>query len=110
MSDDLRNLLPVLQPPAGGLARLHGMVAAERRVAPAWRAAALLLVAAAAAIAITARLTPETHHVALSDDPVMAALTAKEGNSLTVRDPQRMAAARVPTSDAVVYFRVDGVR
>ena len=108
--DDLSDLLPILRPPPGGLPRLRAMVAAERRSRARWAASVLVLAAAALALFVGLRHPGHSHRPSLANDPVLAALSAdSDANSLTVLDPRRLAAARVPTSSAVVYFRVEGV-
>jgi hypothetical protein len=110
MSDDLRDILPVLEPPAGGLGRLRARIRDERRGAPRWA-----VVAAAAALAVGVlvardRATPAGNSLAEAvHDPVLVAL-AEEGEPVRLLDRRVAAAARVPTTTpGVIYYRVLGL-
>ena len=105
--DALGDLFPVLEPPPGGLARLHQRIAVPQ--AP-WRPAATFVVLAAAAALVGIWRTPVPRTISATDDPVLVALTATVAvnDVLTVTAPTRLAAQRVSTPN-VLYYRVNGV-
>ena len=112
--DDLGDLLPVLEPPAGGLDRLRQSIRATESATSRAKHSAnrpiLIMLAAAAVLAIAVSEAPRRRAISVSDDPVLAALSESPGGEpLRVLATNRLAAVRVPTSAAVVYFWVDGV-
>ncbi len=103
MSSELGDILPMLEPPAGGRDRLLARVRAERSTAPRWAA-----VAVAAALLLTflarERGTGGREPVA-GHDPVMLALADEAAPLRVIGD--NAAAGEVPLGrDDVVYYRV----
>lgn len=103
MSNDLGHILPSLEPPPGGQARLLSRVRARRARGRGWAAVAL---AAACLLGFLLRPSGVVQLPALATtDPVMLALAG-------AAEPARLvdtagAAARVSTGrDDVVYYRV----
>lgn len=106
--DDLSDILPVLDPPAGGLERLRARLDQAR---PARRRRAPTLVAlAAAALILVTWLTPPARPVPATSDPVLAALSTTPAEPVQVLSRSRLVAMRVETAaPGLVYYRVDGV-
>lgn len=105
-ADDLSDILPVLDPPPGGLERLRARLAQPR---PRRRTPTLVALAAAAVILVT-WLTPSALPVPATSDPVLAALSAAPVEPVQVLSRSRLVATRVDTAaPGLVYYRVDGV-
>ncbi len=97
---ELSDILPDLEPPAGGLARLRTRLnhqGSRRGAAVAVLAAAVLLAA----------LWPQPVRNTAPDDPVFAALL--EGSRPAQVTGSTAVAAQVLASPKVVYFRVASV-
>jgi hypothetical protein len=110
VNEELRDVLPLLEPPPGGLERLRRRLDADARARARWRAGAVgVALAASVVIGVLWPRHVESSFVA-SDFVLIAARGGLLGDVVTSVEPGRLAVERVPIEgDAVVYYRLDGV-